>query len=783
MIKKKFHLKIKDEPKKAPRKKSKVWRNVGHALTVIGTTVSSMLLILVIMLCIIATVIVVYILDFKNSNSFDIDLKTAETKFTSMVYATDKDGQIVELKRLADEQNRIWVNYEDISKNIIYAVVAKEDKRFYTHKGVDWQRTVYSLVNDVLRPSDGARQGGSTITQQLIKNITGDSEQTYERKFREIFRALSLEERYTKEDILQYYLNEIPFGGMLYGVEAACQYYFGKSAKDVTIAEAAVIAGIIQNPTERAPYRNLELCREGQLTTLYALYTQGYIGLQEYEAAKAEQVKFIPVVYGDYFGYTDPRSIAPEEPADPEEEEPKEENLQEIAYKWNGTYEVSQNWYTDAAIRQVINDYADLMGITTKSAKTKLYNGGFKIYTNMDMEKQEILEAKYRDPRTAVYYWDDYEDPEHLIQSAFIIMDYTGTVVAMAGGLGEKPGDNCFDRVTMALRSPGSTMKPISPYSMGIQTNLITYSTLVPDKGIPLAGHDRPWPDNFEGLGSQTNQLFTAWYAVRWSRNTVPVRLTTQLTPQVLYNHLTQNLGFTTLVEEDNNIAPVTLGALSNGVKLIELAGAYQVFGNGGIHYEPKLYNRVLDSKNNVILEQDFYGNQAIDSDTAWVLNRMMKTVITAPGWSNLGPYAKLPNVEVIGKTGTSNDGKNLLFVGETPQYVGIVWMGRDDATDISKVSSYEKKWHSQIWHDVMIDIVDTSQKSDFVADPNVLERRYCTESGLLASADCTSTDIGYYRPSNVPQFCSGKHDEEQQKIRDFWDAVDAELAAKIPKN
>ncbi len=779
---KKFHyIKIKDDkPKNTNKRKSdKVWRNIGHAMTVVGTTISSMLLILVIMLCIVATVVVVYILDFAKTNSFDIDLKDVETKFTTIVYAHDAEGNEVELKRLANVENRIWVDYEDISKNIIYAVVAKEDQRFWEHEGVDWRRTVFALVQDALK-TDRAGEGGSTITQQLVKNITEDDERTWERKIREIFRALSLEERYTKEDILESYLNKIWFGKMVYGIEAASQTYFGKSASDVDIAEAAILAGIIKSPDKNRPNSDLAACKESQLVTLYAMYEQGYISLKEYEEAKVEQVKFVPVVHGDAFGYIDPRSIQTEEPDDTDtpDDNDADDSVYE-AYKWNeGTYEVSQNWYTDAAIRQVIEDYADLKGIKFESAKNEIYNGGYKIYTNMDMEKQAILEEKYRNPYLVVKYYDKNEKDEKLVQSSFVVMDYNGTVVALAGGLGEKKGDNCFNRATMATRAPGSTMKPISPYAMGVQTNLITYSQLIPDKGIPVNFQSTPWPHNYGTKGS-SGELTPVWKAVRHSWNTIPVRIAHQLTPQVLYNHLVQNMGITTLdPENDINLSPLTLGGLSKGVKMIELAAAYQVFGNGGIHYEPKLYSRVLDSKNNVILEQDYYGNQALDSDAAWVVNRMLRTVVTAPGYGNLAPYAELPNVEIVGKTGTSNDGKNILFVGLTPDYVGVVWVGCDDG---SEVENYNKvRYCPKIWHDVMEDIQDTSQNKLFIPDPTVLERQYCMESGLLASSSCTQVNIGYYRPSNIPTFCSGDHEEEQQKIRDYWNAIDNQIRAEI---
>ena len=763
------YIKIKeDEPKKtnAVKKKSGTKsKNIGNALTIIGTTISAMLLIFVIMMCIVATVITVYILDFAD-NGFDLNLRDAETKFTTMIYAYDENGQEVEVKRIASEQNRIWVDYEDISPNLIHAVIATEDKRFYEHQGVDWKRTVFSLGADVLNLSR-AGEGGSTITQQLIKNLTGDDERSWERKLREIFRALSLEKKYTKTDILESYLNNIGWGGMNYGIGAASQAYFGKEPKDLDIAESAILASMIKNPSVRSPYIDLENCKVHQEDTLYYMYEQGYINTDEYESALKEQVKFKNTVYGDAFGYTDPRSLVnnnvSEDDDDDTEETPHE------AYRWN-EYEVSQDWYVDAAIDQVYEDYAELKGITYTSAKKEISNGGYKIYINEDMKLQKILEEKYKDPYLALYSYDPNTEDDKLLQSAFVIMDYSGSVLAVVGGLGDKPGDNCWNRATMSVRAPGSTMKPISAYSMGIQNNLITYSTMIPDKGIKLETESDEWPINFEGW--PTGELIPAWRAVRFSTNTVAVRVARMVTLPVLFDQLQSNLEISTLVpESDEQLSPIPLGALTDGVKLYELAAAYQMFGNGGIFYPPKMYSKVLDSKNNVILEQDFYGNQSIDSDTAWVTNRMLRTVVTTPSGS--GRYADLGNVEVIGKTGTSNDDKNLLFVGLTPNYIGAGWLGVDDGTEIPKANA-QHRYVAEIWHDVMVDVEDTSQVQKFVADASVVERRYCTDTGLLASENCENTDIGYYRKSNIPSFCSGNHKKEIEKIWDMWDAIDA---------
>lgn len=758
------YIKIKDEEQRRPKKKkkNKVLKNIGSALTIVGTTFSAMLLVIVVMMCIVVTVLTVYVLDFAD-NSYDANLRDVEMKYTSFVYAIDDNGNEIELKRLAADENRIWVDYEDMSPYLINAVTAVEDERFYEHKGVDWKRTVYALGADVLN-LEGAGQGGSTITQQLIKNITGDDEATWERKLREIFRALSIEEKYTKIDIIESYLNRIWFGGMVYGVGAASAYYFDKEAADLTIAEAAVLAGMIRSPGSYGPYANLEKCKERQKYALAHMYEQGLINTQEYEAAvdNRETVYFAKPVYGDYFGYTDERTLNVDNDDEDIIIEEDDEDIGYVPYKWNGDYEVTQNWYVDAAIDQVINDYADEKGITYTSARNEIYNGGYKIYVNMDIEMQEELERKYRDPYTALSKYDPNAKKEDLLQSAFVIMDYSGTVLALVGGLGEKEGDGTFNRATQAIRPPGSTMKPIAVYSPAIENNLITYSSMIPNMGIyvPNDETDDPndlkrWPRNYGDLvGDGT--LYPAWYAVRKSTNTVAVRIGQMLGLQTSYNQLTQNLGFTTVLPSDLAYSPINLGAMTEGVHLVELCAAYQIFGNGGYYYEPMLYSRVEDSKGNNILEQDFYGTQAISSDTAYITNRMMKTVITDT--SGTGPQAQLPNVEVVGKTGTSNYESNLLFVGCTPDYVGAAWVGYDDNRKIEKGDGWRAL--AAIWKTVMQDVQDCSVVTKFTPDVDVIERKYCTQTGYLATNKCKDTEVGYYRRTNLPQYCTGDHKE-----------------------
>lgn len=752
-------------PKKKKKKKSRVASNIGHALTVIGTTFASMLLILIIAGCIVATILSVYVLEFANE-SYDANLRDVELKYTSFVYAYDEEGKEVEIKRLAADENRVWVDIDGISQNMLDAVVATEDQRFYEHEGVDWKRTVWALMSDVFNTS-AAGQGGSTITQQLVKDITGDNEATWERKLREIFRAMSLEEKYTKIDILESYLNRIWFGGMNYGISAATAYYFDKTPDQLTIAESAIIAGLIRSPGSYSPYVNLEKCKIRQTYALDCMYDQGIINTKEYNDALEEKVKFRKPVKGDWFGYIDERYYAKDEEEEDETEDETVESGYE-AYKWNGDYEVTQNWYVDAAIEDVINDYADLKGISYTSAKNEIYNGGYKLYLNMDMKLQNILEEKFRDPYIALSKYDATAPKEDLLQTAFVLMDYMGTVVGVVGGLGEKEGDGVFNRATMATRAPGSTIKPISVYSTAIEQNLIYYSMMIPDLSImemPDPDSDDPeakkmWPENYEGSGGK-GALTPIYEGVRTSMNTIATRVCDMLTPRACYNQLTQKLFFSTITENDIAYSPIALGALSTGVRIVELAAAYQIFGNGGVYYEPMLYSKVTDANDRVVLEQQYIGIQAISKDTAWVTNRILQKVVTG-GIGSTGRYAQLENCEVIGKTGTSNDECNLLFVGCTPDYVGAYWLGYDDNRKISKSDGW--RTIAQVWHDVMVDIQDSTEMHTFTPDSTVLELSYCTETGLLATSRCPNTEIGYYRHDNKPGSCTMHHDGSDEK-------------------
>ena len=745
--------------KKTKKKKSKIPKRIRQFFYVIGTTLLSVVMVAIITICIVATALVAYIMQFADTD-FDIDLKNLDLSYTSFIYAYDNEGNQVEIKRLSDDINRIWVDIEQVPEHTQLAFVAAEDKRFFEHEGVDWRRTITVTVSTLF---NGYGQGGSTITQQLIKNITGDDKVSPERKIREIFRALELETKYTKIDILESYLNRIPMGSTVYGIGTAAYHYFGKTVDQLTLAESAILAGLTPSPSVLNPYADLGESRRKQLYVLQSMYEQGLITTDEYEEARNEKVKFRLIVEGDDYGYVDPRyeeyygNNQSDEEIDEDGEYIEEEDDYE-AYRWD-EYEISQNWYVDAAIEQVIEDIAEKKLMTYEEARTEVYKGGYKIYLNMDMDIQNSLEEFFNDPYNFLYSYDKTAEAEDLVQAAFVLTDYKGRVIAIAGGIGDKPGDGCFNRATQAILPIGSTMKPISVYGQAIDKDLITYSSMVYDRAIKL-NDGTTWPSNFEGDYGTFN-YYPAWFAVQQSKNTMAVRVCELLGINTCFNFLVDKLGATTLdYTYDKAYSPIALGQLTNGMPLVELAGAFQIFGNGGVYHRPLFYSVVTDFNDEVVLESDVLGERVISSDSAYITNRMLKTVVDAT-YGTTGRYAKIDGIEVVGKTGTSNDERVLAFAGLTPDYVGVIRMGYDDNQKLTGVNYI---YMAQIWNKFMKTLVNENSTPEFAVDPNVEKRNYCTVTGLIATSKCPSTAVGYYKKDNMPKSCDCDHSSEEKQ-------------------
>lgn len=567
-------------------------------------------------------------------DDLDISLDDFSLSESSTVY--DINGDV--MATLSSGENRIWVDYEDIPEDLEHALVAIEDKRFYEHKGVDWYRTVGAIFSSFLGSSSF---GGSTITQQLIKNLTGDNEVTVQRKLVEIFRALEFEKKYDKEEIIEWYLNAVYFGEGCNGIYTAAQTYFGKEPSELTLAECASIVGIVNLPTYYSPFYSLENNKKRQETVLREMYEQGYITYDEYTQAVNEELVF---------------TRSPSEVASTE----------------------IYSYYVEAVIDDVTADLMEVRGINYETATRLLYSGGYQIYTCCDSRIQEIAENYYENLDN---FPNVYPRTTQQLQSAIVIMDqYTGNIVAMVGGVGEKNANLILNRATDTTRAPGSSLKPLSVYAPGFDLGIITQNTLVIDGNPADPGYTLEhfsWYPRNASL-TYTDGPVTIRKGLISSLNTVAVQILDKLGLETSYSYLEDVFGFTTLVDADYNPSPLALGELTYGVTVREMTQAFSALANGGTFSESRTYSQVVDSNGNVVLDNPVQQRQAIRENAAWNVVDMM--VGSANGGTSTS--ANFYTQEVAGKTGSSGNDRDRWFVGMTPYYVAAVWTGHDIPVD-----------------------------------------------------------------------------------------------------
>lgn len=716
-------------------------RIIGRILSFVGGIVCSVLAVIIITGCIVGVSLTTYVMSFADVE-VDIDLYDIDQNFTTILYANDPDtGEQYELKRLQGDGNRVWVDLEDIPQHTIDALTSVEDERFYQHNGVDWKRTVGAFLNEYVLDLYGGTQGGSTITQQLVKNITNEDDIRIERKLVEIFTALELEKKYSKDDILEAYLNRVHFGNNTYGIEAAANLYFGKSAGELTIAESAAIVGITQYPAYYNPFVNPDANKERQEYVLYKMYELGKISKLEYDMARVETLQFV--------GST--------------------------SQSWSA----SMTWFEDSVFWEVLSDLQEQCGYSYSYAYDQLYNGGLRIETTLNQSVQDALDNVFVSGEifpTQTGKEEPYGEPDTVQpEAAGVVMDYTGAIVGLSGGIGEKTQDLLFSRATTALRQNGSTMKPIGVYALAVEYNLITFSTVIEDAPIELKenGEIIQWPVNYyDGyLGNMTCSE-----ALQRSCNAVAVRVGQMVTPERSFDFLHNTLHIESLVERevsygqvitDISLGPMNLGSTSHGMTLEDLVGAYQIFGNGGLYNKPHTYTRVLDHDGNVLLENNYQPQRALSEETAMVMNKMLQQVMYGP--HGTGVSAAFSGQHLFGKTGTTSDNKDHWFVGGSAYYVAAVWWGYDIPQELIYTSYHPPM---RAWRTFMAEIHENLPEKDYPTSDNVVSARYCNASGLLAGADCPEDQIytGWYKKSNLPNTCNhssldlGGDDEEEGK-------------------
>ena len=658
----------------------------------------------------------------------ELNLNNPELNFTTTIYVDDGSGNYKEYRRLHGEFNRIWTDYNTVAiekkdpeykgipQMLADAFIAIEDKRFATHYGVDWKRTMGAFINEFV-PIYSSRQGGSTITQQLVKNITDDRSQKASRKVREIMRARYLESKYSKDTILECYLNIIPMGHGMYGVEVAANYYFGKTVSELSIAECACLAAITKSPTYYAPDDNPEENKGRRNQVLFEMYDQGYITKEEYETAK-------------------------------------ETELEIVAEKRVLNQNVVNSYFVDALIDQVTEDLAKQYGYDEKRANDLFYSGGYKIYATVDSDMQSAAETVFADADTYAIKGASGKR----MTGGITVMDYEGNVKAIVGGIGEKTTNRGFNTATDAIRQPGSTMKPIAAYAPAIENDLISYSSLINDAKASYNG----WtPKNWYGhyKGNVTTQK-----ALEISINAIPVYLVNKLTPQVSFDFLTQKLGITTLNEEDKNLSPLGMGGTNGGLTTLESAAAFAIFGNGGLYYEPSFYTKVTDQDNRAVLERKTQPTMAVSEDTATIMNHLLQTVVY--GGDGTGGAAKsyIKNMKIYAKTGTSNDQNDLWFVGGTPYYVASCWCGFEVQEPIPRQHSGIAL---KLWGNVMSKIHSGLKEKTFKDSDYTVSHKYCTATGLIANGACPSQAEGWYKKNKVPEKCTTHIGDGAEKKED----------------
>ncbi len=677
----------------------------------------------VMLICLIIGIIVgtTFMIYVKNHVDADIDaslLVNSGANRTTQLYYTDPDtGETKEIEdqRIYGADNGIWVSYDNIPKQLIDAFIAIEDDRFYSHNGVDWITTSKAVINQII--PFRSEFGGSTITQQLVKNLTGDNEAKVTRKVQEIFRALNLETELSKEQILEMYLNVIYFGNNCTGVQAAANTYFGKDVADLSLEECATLAGIVKNPYSYNPVNFPDKCKDRRNDVIWAMQDQGKISEAEANALYDKDI----VLYE-------------------EDEEDEGETSSNTVF----------NWYTEAVFNEVQEDLMETYGYSKYSAGMAIYTGGLKIYTCMDPEVQSVLEEVYTNDEDYFPMSSSSMQPE----SAMVIVDpYTGDVLGLVGARGEKVSNRILNRATGTLRPPGSSIKPVSVYAPALDAGIINFATVYDDVPVNFGTNpDAPkaWPGNlpyvYRGLTNVNS-------AIERSVNTIAVRVLQDLTPQASYDFVTEKLGFTSVydsvttasgaVMSDIDLSPLALGQLTYGISVKEITASYSIFQNGGIFNDPRLYSKVVDSNNEIILTCERNTEIVISEQSASIMTKMLYNVVNDSEGTAVGSITLKDQVDVAGKTGTSSSDFDRWFVGYTPYYVGGCWFGYD--TNIA-LSAFGKNPACIVWDKVMTllhqkYIDDAANGGEplktFETAAGVIEATYCKDSGKLITDAC----------------------------------------------
>jgi penicillin-binding protein 1A len=651
----------------------------------------------------------------------DFNLDNLQLDLTTHIWANDPDnpGQYILLATLSGKENRVWVAYEDIPDTIINAVVAIEDERFWSHEGVDWKRTIGAFYN-LFAPGGGSQFGGSTLTQQLIKNITQEKDSTVQRKIQEIFRALAFERNHPgragKEYILELYLNTVYFGSGCSGIVTAAEQYFGKSLDELTQAEAAALIGITNNPSVFNPYTNPKNNKRRQEVILFKMHELGMLSRHEYNLQKYQPLTFSR---GDASAGGD----------------------------------ALRSWYVDQIIRDATADLQRAYGWSATLARQNIFSGGYNIYACIDLNMQAAVDAIWADDSR----WPDSPDAEPAEASIMVIDHRTGEIKAMIGGR-EKTGNLMFDRSTMAKRQPGSAIKPLTVYAPAFDLGLL--HPYMPIDDVPLKmEQNRGWPRNSP---NRWEGRMSVLQAVAVSKNAVSAHVVDMVGADKAFEYGYDRFGMTSLIDRrgpdtDIDIAPMSMGALTIGVTVREMTAAFGAIANGGVLNKTLTYSRITDQSGTVIYQNSPNPSMAIKEKTAFYLET---TLIAATRSGGTGWRAQLDNMPIAGKTGTTSRNIDRWFAGYTPYYTAVCWFGYDIGRDMSYYNTTgvgNPALH--MWRQVMEYAHEGLERKEFEQPEWVNSYRYCIDSGLMPGASChldprggTRTASGYLYVDDIPR-------------------------------
>ena len=614
------------------------------------------------------------------------------------------------IAQIGVERNRDNINFLDIPDNLKNAYISIEDQRFYSHHGVDIKRTGAAILSYIVKRGSSSF-GGSTITQQLVKNITGNDSNSISRKVREWYYALILELNFSKEEILNAYFNIIYTGPNIYGIKEAALYYFNLEPKDLTLAQSAFLAGINHSPNSYNPFSETdktEKINKRTKTVLKKMFELGYISESEYNDAVQELENGLKFSKG------------------------KIETNSKI-----------NSYHTDALINEIISDFSKKNYISNDFATNYFYMSGSSIYSTQNTSIQNIVEKECKNKK----YIIKSSNSDDTSQAAVVIIDHSnGYVVACTGGLGDKTKSRVFNRATQMKRQTGSSMKPIAVLAPAIDRKLVTNVTVFADEPttfIDYNGESYSPVDYDPYKGS-----ITLRQATESSQNIPFVKIMQQLTPSVSIDYL-KKMGITTLNEKDCNLA-LALGGLDEGISPLEFAGAYSTIANDGIYIEPTFFTKIETSSSKIILKSKQSKRRAFSEDTASLLKQLLTEPVV--GSSGTATYCAISGMDVAAKTGTTNDNYDRWLCGFTPYYTGVCWFGFDLNESINFNG---KNPAGLIWSNVMKSIHSNLPNKKFEISSGIITTKICRTSGKVANSSCPDSYTEYFLKGSLPDLCT----------------------------